>query len=61
MELKDKPINELMLELAKLKQQIDLLSLKYTCIRQEIITRYPQVEKEIEDINNKDIEITKTK
>lgn len=52
MELKDKPINELMLDLAKLKQQIDLLSLKYICIRKEIITRYPQVENEIDNLNN---------
>ena len=57
MDIKNKPINQLMLELAYMKREIDLLMMQYTSIRTEIVNQYPQLESELEsfEIYQKDL------
>lgn len=57
MDLKNKPINQLMLELAYMKREIDLLMMQYTSIRTEIVNQYPQLDSELEsfEIYQKDL------
>ena len=50
MDLKDKPTNQLMLELAYMKKEIDMLMLQYTYIRTELVERHPQLDDELENL-----------
>lgn len=61
MELKDKPINQLILELAYTKKEIDMLMIQYTYMREEAVRRYPQLDSELENlqINQNDLQLKK--
>lgn len=61
MDLKDKPINQLILELAYTKKEIDMLIIQYTYMREEAVRRYPQLDSELENlqINQNDLQLKK--
>lgn len=61
MDLKDKPINQLILELAYTKKEIDMLMIQYTYMREEAVRRYPQLDSELENlqINQNDLQLKK--
>ena len=45
-DLKKKPLNEIIPEMTRLEQEIDLMVLRYEKLRLEVIRRFPHLENE---------------